>query len=103
MTDQSLKDFQDQTGITVDYAEDINDNNEYFTKIRPNLSQGKGTGRDGMVLTDWMASRLINQVDPPWVQPFDEAKFPNKANLSPPCRTRRSTRPASTARRGRPA
>ena len=62
MTDQSLKDFQDQTGITVDYAEDINDNNEYFTKIRPNLSQGKGTGRDGMVLTDWMASRLINQV-----------------------------------------
>jgi spermidine/putrescine transport system substrate-binding protein len=81
MADQSLKDFQDQTGITVDYAEDINDNNEYFTKIRPNLSQGKGTGRDGMVLTDWMASRLINQVDPPWVQKFDEAKFPNKANL----------------------
>src|SRR4029079_7203870 len=54
MTDQSLKDFQDQTGIKVDYAEDINDNNEYFTKIKPNLSKGKGTGRDGMVLTDWM-------------------------------------------------
>jgi spermidine/putrescine transport system substrate-binding protein len=83
MTDQSLSDFEEQTGITPDYAEDINDNNEYFTKIRPNLSQGEGTGRDGMVLTDWMASRLINQVDPPWVQPFDEAKFPNKANMIP--------------------
>ena len=42
MTDQSLSDFQKQTGIKVDYAEDINDNNEYFTKIRPNLSQGQG-------------------------------------------------------------
>ena len=83
MTDQSLKDFQDQTGIKVDYAEDINDNNEYFTKIKPNLSKGKGTGRDGMVLTDWMASRLINQVDPPWVQPLDAAKFPNKTNMIP--------------------
>ena len=30
-----------------------------------------------------MASRLINQVDPPWVQPFDAAKFPNKANSIP--------------------
>jgi spermidine/putrescine transport system substrate-binding protein len=81
MTDQSLKDFTADTGITIDYTEDINDNNEYFAKIRPNLSKGKGTGRDGMVLTDWMASRLINQVDPPWVQPFDTAEFPNKANL----------------------
>ena len=83
MTDQSLKDFEKTTGISVDYAEDINDNNEYFTKIRPNLSQGKGTGRDSMVLTDWMASRLINQVEPPWVQPLDTAKFPNQKNLIP--------------------
>jgi spermidine/putrescine transport system substrate-binding protein len=83
MTDQSLKDFEKTTGISVDYAEDINDNNEYFTKIRPNLSKGKGTGRDSMVLTDWMASRLINQVKPPWVQPLDTAKFPNQKNLIP--------------------
>jgi spermidine/putrescine transport system substrate-binding protein len=83
MTDQSLKDFRATTGIDVDYDEDINDNNEYFAKIRPNLSQGKGTGRDGMVLTDWMVNRLINQVDPPWVLPFVAADFPNKANLLP--------------------
>jgi spermidine/putrescine transport system substrate-binding protein len=83
MTDQSLKDFKADTGINVNYAEDINDNNEYFTKIRPNLSRGKGTGRDGMVLTDWMASRLINQVNPPWVLPLVTSDFPNKANLLP--------------------
>ena len=59
-------------------------------------------GRDGFVLTDWMANRMINQVK--WVQPFDAAKFPNKANLRAAARvTRRSTRPASTARRGRAA
>jgi len=83
MSDQSLKDFRAATGIKVDYDEDINDNNEYFAKIRPNLSKGEGTGRDGMVLTDWMASRLINQVDPPWVLPLVAADFPNKSNLLP--------------------
>ncbi|MET1002617.1 MAG: spermidine/putrescine ABC transporter substrate-binding protein [Acidimicrobiia bacterium] len=81
MSDQSLADFEAAIGITPNYDETINDNNEYFTKIRPNLSQGEGIGREGMVLTDWMASRLINQVDPPWVQQFDEAAFPNKSNM----------------------
>jgi spermidine/putrescine transport system substrate-binding protein len=33
------------------------------------------------VLTDWMANRLINQVDSPWVMPFVAASFPNKGNL----------------------
>lgn len=81
MTDQSKADFQKATGLKLTYTEDINDNNEYFAKIQPNLSKGKGIGRDGIVLTDWMANRLINQLQPRWVQPFDEAKFPNKKNL----------------------
>jgi spermidine/putrescine transport system substrate-binding protein len=81
--DTSLADFEAATGISANYDEDINDNNEYFTRIRPNLSQGEGIGREGMVLTDWMASRLINQVDPPWVQQFDAASFPNKSNIIP--------------------
>jgi spermidine/putrescine transport system substrate-binding protein len=81
MDEALLTKFEQDTGIKVTYDEDINDNNEYFTKIRPNLSKGDGIGRDGIVFTDWMASRLINQVDPPWVQEFDEAKFPNKKNL----------------------
>ena len=49
--------------------------------------KGKGTGRDGIVLTDWMASRLINQVDPPWVQPFDDGEVPEQGEpASPRCR-----------------
>jgi len=73
------KSFPKDTGIALTYTEDINSNNEYFAKIRPNLSKKQSIGRDGFVLTDWMANRMINQVK--WVQPFDEASFPNKANL----------------------
>ncbi len=71
--------FTRMTGIKVTYTEDINDNNEYFAKIRPNLSKNRSIGRDGFVLTDWMASRLINEVR--WVQPLVEARIPNKTNL----------------------
>ena len=78
--DPSLKKaFPKDTGIDLTYDEDINSNNEYFAKIRPNLSKDQSIDRDGFVLTDWMANRLINQVK--WVQKFDEAAFPNKANL----------------------
>src|SRR5437868_2621806 len=70
MTDESHAAFEKATGIKLVYTEDINDNAEYFTKIRPNLSKGNGIGRDGFVFTDWMASRLINQIKPLWIQPF---------------------------------
>ena len=76
-----LKEFEQATGISVDYQEDVNDNNEYFAKIRPNLSKDQSIDTDGFVLTDWMANRIINQVK--WAQPLVDAKFPNKANLSP--------------------
>ncbi|MEP6623239.1 MAG: spermidine/putrescine ABC transporter substrate-binding protein, partial [Acidimicrobiia bacterium] len=79
ISDQSKKDFQRDTGIKLTYTEDINDNNEYFAKIRPNLSRHQSIGRDGFVLTDWMANRMINQVK--WTQPFPVSDFPNKKNL----------------------
>ncbi len=73
--------FKKATGLGVTYTEDINDNNEYFAKIQPNLQKGKSIGRDGFVLTDWMANRIINEVK--WAQPFVASKLPNKANLLP--------------------
>ena len=85
MTDQSKKDFKAATGIDLTYTEDINDNNEYFAKIRPNLSKKQSIGRDGFVLTDWMANRMINTVK--WVQPLDDKALPNKANLRAPLKS----------------
>ena len=78
--------FRGDTGISVNYDEDINANNEYFAKIRPNLSKDESIGRDGFVLTDWMANRLINQVK--WVQPLDEAEVPEQGEPAPGARRR---------------
>src|SRR3954471_16240352 len=38
---QSKTDFTKDTGIALTYHEDINDNNEYFAKIRPNMSRNQ--------------------------------------------------------------
>ncbi|MFZ4515310.1 MAG: polyamine ABC transporter substrate-binding protein [Acidimicrobiia bacterium] len=76
---EAKKAFERASGLKLTYTEDINDNNEYFAKIQPNLSKGKSIGRDGIVLTDWMANRLINQLQ--WVQPLDAEKMTNKKNL----------------------
>ena len=48
----TLDQFTTQTGIKVDYFEDINSNPEYFGKIQGPLSQGRGIDRDIIVLTD---------------------------------------------------
>ncbi|MFJ6907670.1 polyamine ABC transporter substrate-binding protein [Streptomyces griseoluteus] len=81
----TLAAFQRRTGITVRYTEDINDNNEFFGKIKPQLAAGQETGRDLIVLTDWLAARLIRLG---WVQKLDPANLPHAfANLSPQFRT----------------
>ncbi|MEU0335374.1 spermidine/putrescine ABC transporter substrate-binding protein [Streptomyces sp. NPDC006193] len=73
--------FRRRTGITVRYSEDINDNNEFFGKIKPQLAAGQDTGRDLIVLTDWLAARLIRLG---WVQKLDPSHLPHAyTNLSP--------------------
>jgi spermidine/putrescine transport system substrate-binding protein len=76
----TLDAFTKRTGIQVKYTEDINDNNEFFGKIKPQLAAGQATGRDIVVLTDWLAGRLIRLG---WVQKLDPANLPHAyANLS---------------------
>jgi spermidine/putrescine transport system substrate-binding protein len=74
----TLDAFTAATGIKVNYTEDVNDNDEFFAKIKPQLSAGRDTGRDTFCLTDWMASRLIQLG---WVQKLDKTHIPNAANL----------------------
>ena len=75
---QTVPDFEKATGIKVEYTEDINDNNEFFSKIDEPLKRNQSIDRDIVVLTDWMAGRLIRLG---YVAPLDDAKFPNKANV----------------------
>jgi spermidine/putrescine transport system substrate-binding protein len=77
----TLEKFQDETGITVQYDTDVNDNEQFFAKVSPQLSDCQSTGRDVFVLTDWMAARMI---DLGWIQTLDHSKMPNvDANLIP--------------------
>lgn len=76
----TLDDFTSQTGIKINYFEEINDNSEYFAKIQGPLSKGQGIDRDIIVMTD--GSRfpgiLVNES---WVQPLDKSLIPNIENL----------------------
>ncbi|MGI8613589.1 MAG: polyamine ABC transporter substrate-binding protein [Nocardioidaceae bacterium] len=77
----TLEDFQKQTGITVNYNTDVNDNIDFFEKVRNQLGACEPVDRDIFVLTDWMAARMINLG---WLQKLDHAKMPNvDANLAP--------------------
>lgn len=75
----TLQDFEKRTGIKVDYTIDVNDNLEFFAKVRNQLGNCESSKRDMFMLTDWMAARMI-QIG--WIQKLDAAKVPNlHANL----------------------
>ncbi|HET9658380.1 MAG TPA: spermidine/putrescine ABC transporter substrate-binding protein [Kineosporiaceae bacterium] len=76
----TLADFTKQTGIKADYFEEIEDNASYYAKIQAQLHQGKDIQRDVVVLTDWMATRLVRDG---LVQKLDRDKIPNIKNLRP--------------------
>ena len=76
----TLDQFTQQTGIKVNYFEDINSNDEYFAKIQGPLSQGNGIDRDIIVATDNSRFPAL-YVDQGWVQELDKDRIPNFANL----------------------
>jgi len=76
----TLAAFEEATGIDVTYTEDVNDNNEFFAKVRTQLEQGQDIGRDLVVLTDWMAALWIQSG---FAQKFDKAMIPNSGNIIP--------------------
>jgi spermidine/putrescine transport system substrate-binding protein len=76
----TLDAFTKQTGITVQYFEEINDNAEYFAKIQGPLAQGRGIDRDIFVFTD--NSRFPGVlIEQGWVQKLDKELIPNISNL----------------------
>ncbi len=76
--DETVDLFSTESGLNVTYTEDVNDNEEYFARIREPLSNGQDIGADLFVVTDFLVSRLINLG---WLAPIDDANVPNKVNL----------------------
>jgi spermidine/putrescine transport system substrate-binding protein len=80
----TLAEFEEETGVSVDYLEDINSNESFFAKLRPDLANGDSGGRDIIIATDWMAKRYA---DLGYVQELDKEALPTvEENLLPSLR-----------------
>jgi spermidine/putrescine transport system substrate-binding protein len=80
----TIAEFEKKTGVQVDYIEDINDNNEFFGKLQPQLAKGESGGRDLITLSDWLAKQMY---DSGYIQKLDYSKLPNvRSNLIEPLR-----------------
>jgi len=77
-TSPTLEAFTAETGIEVNYSEDIEDNASFFGRVQGQLANGQDIGQDIMCLTDWMAARCIRLG---YTQQFDDANIPNKDNI----------------------
>ncbi|MFE5010193.1 spermidine/putrescine ABC transporter substrate-binding protein [Streptomyces sp. NPDC056696] len=77
----TLDAFRKQTGIDVKYIEEINDNDEFFGKISPSLMNHQKTGRDLIVISDWMCAKFVTLG---WVQEMDRARQPHVAKYLDP-------------------
>jgi spermidine/putrescine transport system substrate-binding protein len=78
MDKKLLKAFDKKYGGKVKYLEDINDNYEFFGKVRQQLENGQPIGRDIVVLTDYMAARWIRNG---YTEPIDKKNVPNAKNI----------------------
>jgi spermidine/putrescine transport system substrate-binding protein len=74
----TLKAFENATGITATYTEDIDDNNTFYGKVQGQLGIGSDIGYDIVTPTDWMAARWIELG---YAQKLDAANIPNKSNI----------------------
>ena len=76
----TLERFQAESGISVDYRIEIDDNDTWYAKVKDQLELGADIGADVACPTGWMASRLQNLG---YLQTYDNANMPNKvANIA---------------------
>jgi spermidine/putrescine transport system substrate-binding protein len=71
----SLRVFEKETGIHVEYQDVIQDNAEFFGKLRPQLEAGDATGWDIIVITNGTEFTALVQNN--WVYALDTTKRPN--------------------------
>ncbi len=80
MADGFVATFQKASGLTVDYKENFNDNQQWFAKNKEALARKRDIGADLVVPTQFMAMRLKELG---WLNEIRDARVPNKKNLRP--------------------
>jgi spermidine/putrescine transport system substrate-binding protein len=78
MADGFVAAFQKASGITVDYKEDFNDNEQWFAKNKEPLSRKQDIGADLAVPTTFMAARLHGLG---WLNEISHDRVSNFKNL----------------------
>jgi len=71
----SIRQFEEETGITIAYNDEINDNAGFFGELVPQLSAGQDVGRDIIVITNGREFSALTQNG--WVHELDPAMRPN--------------------------
>jgi len=80
IADGFVADFQKATGLTVDYQENYNDDEQWFAKNRDPLANKQDIGCDLVVPSQVIAARLHGLG---WLNEIRESRWPNKKNLQP--------------------
>jgi spermidine/putrescine transport system substrate-binding protein len=70
----SLTAFEKKYSVKVDYQEKIGDNATFVETIKPALVGSLPTGWDLVVLTDWMAAKIVANN---WAEKIDQTNVPN--------------------------
>ena len=76
----TLERFQKESGYTVEYKEDIDDNASFNGKVEPQVQNGQDIGYDIVTLTDWLAAEWIRKG---YSAQIDDSLVPNKKNIEP--------------------
>ena len=72
----TIEQFKAKYKVDVDYEEKINGNKEFYATIQPQLQAGTETGWDLIVVTDWLAAKIISKS---WAEAIDKSHVPNAA------------------------
>ena len=72
----TLEQFKTKYGVDVDYQEKIDANQSFIETIKPAFVGGLPTGWDLIVVTDFMASKVVTSG---WAEKIDQASVPNAA------------------------
>ena len=73
----TIEQFKKKYGVDVSYVEDIEDNKTFYAKIQPQLQAGTPTGWDLIVVTDWLAAKIISKG---WAEQIIHDDVPNAVN-----------------------
>jgi spermidine/putrescine transport system substrate-binding protein len=84
MDKKILRSFEKQYGGKVRFLEEVNDNFEFYGKVRQQLAAGTSIQRDLLVLADYVVGRFLR---PGWLEPIDKRNVPNAKNLVDHLRT----------------